>query len=286
MMAPRLAVLAGLLFFMPVSALACELAPGERPEALRAYIEVAQTCLETPPAGAAFDHESETYLFERVNAARIEAGLSPLAWREEMRAPARFHSLDQAWNGTFGHAGSAGRSPAERLSALDRSLIRSSASENVAMASGDHDPETVVDMLQNGLFASDGHRANMLDPQATHMAAGVVRVGDLVVVTQVFARLEGRFAEPLPARVTPQTLAAAGFELSGMWEPAGTWLARPEDEASSPVPAASIDASGAFLLKVRGEQRMERGYRFIYLPGPDIELVAGPDREPGLRRLP
>lgn len=282
----RMAALFGPILFTPVSAMACELAPGERPEALSAYVTLAETCLEDPPTGAVYDDEGETYLFERVNAVRAQAGLAPLAWREEMRAPARFHSLDQAWNGTFGHAGSAGRSPSDRLSALDRSLIRSSASENVAMASGVYDPDTVVDMLQNGLFASDGHRANMLDPDATHMAAGVVRLGDTIVVTQVFARLEGRFHEPLAAHITPQALAEASFALSGGWQATGTWLAPPGEEAAAPVPADSVEGPGAFFLRVRGEQRMERGYRFIYLPGPDIELSGETAPEPALRRLP
>lgn len=269
----------------PPLAAACEMSPSARPESVSAYYELAELCIAVPPTQVSFDAQGEAFMLERVNAVRIDAGLPPLAWRDELRLPARFHSLDQAWNGTFGHDGAAGRTVSQRISALDRSLIRSTASENVAMVSGPFDPAIVVDMLQNGLFNSDGHRANMLNPDVTHMAVGLVRIRDRIVATQVFVRREGSFATPVPARVSGQILSGLDFDLTG-WQSAGTWLAEPGNDEAPPIPSGDVQGPGDFLLRVRGELRLENGYRFIYLPGPDIELVADDARLPTLRRSP
>lgn len=118
---------------------ACQLAPAERPDEPAAYVALARACLAAPPAPARFDSAAEAEFLERVNGERVARGLDRLELRRGLVAPARFHSLDQIWNGIHGHAGAAGRRPAERIAALDRRLVSTASRENVAYARGDHD---------------------------------------------------------------------------------------------------------------------------------------------------
>ena len=203
------------------SAFACDMQAMARPDSLSAFAANGQNCLTTPPDGATFDSDMETKFLAALNQEREIRGLEPLTLREEMRPAARFHSLDMSVNRFFSHNSLSGRDHSDRLAAFDRTLLSNGSSENLAQfgpavcynqddievsCEGVPDLEEpsadiIVKDLHDKLMASEGHRLNMLDPDATHAAIGVVRAGTGVYVAQVFADVVGELPDPLPVQV-------------------------------------------------------------------------------------
>ncbi|MEM9739807.1 MAG: CAP domain-containing protein [Pseudomonadota bacterium] len=263
-----LSLLAFSATMMAPAASACDLYPTTRPETVSGYWTLADTCLNTPPAPARFDAVAEAEFAAEINGARALEGLHPLEIRTELVPAARFHSLDQIWNGTFGHDGAAGRTQGDRISALDRTLIRSFSAENVARASGDYDPAIVPNLLHNSLMESPGHLKNIMAEKATHMAIGVARVRDGWVVTQLFVGLEGAFTDPVP-------LQAGGVD-SGQLEAHLTgWTlhaVRDGPRRAIDSPPCSVDCPDRLVstIEVEGRRPAEsgRGYHVITLSGP------------------
>ncbi len=263
---------------LPGLAQACELAPDARPQTVAAYDALVRECLRSPPAPAHFDARAEAEFLRRVNDDRTARGLPALTLRAELLAPARFHSLDQAWNGLYGHDGAGGRSAADRIAALDRRLIVQASRENVAYASGDYDRDDVPELLHNGLMESPGHKANTLSADITHVAIGVARIHDAFVVTLVFVGKAGAFRDDIPLRADWAALDCADMHLED-------WLARrialtTADGRLLEGPGAAHHEGEARVL-VRGETPPVAGaYRYIYLNGPLIELTRqGPDTQ-------
>lgn len=264
------------------AALACNMAPAERPSTVSGYMALASSCLGNLPSPARVDPSAEEEFAANINAAREAAGLAPLAARTELLPAARFHSLDQIWNGTFGHDGAAGRVPGERIAALDRSLLRSFSAENVAQASGDYNPDFVPGILHKGLMNSPGHRKNILSPHATHMAIGVVRLRDAWVVTQVFVALEGQLESPAPTamdRVGQLDIRATLLD----WTLHGLDSA-PVEETATFLNCPS-DCPGTHVAQLRAEGRRPlengRGYRSIFLDGPSFDAHPRPQKSTG-----
>lgn len=98
------------------------------------------------------------------NQYRIQAGLSPLRWNPVLSVAALAHSQDMASNDFFGHMGSNGSSPLDRIRAAGYAY--DSAGENVA--AGYATPEGVV----QAWMQSSSHRANILNPDFTEMGVG------------------------------------------------------------------------------------------------------------------
>lgn len=254
-------------------AAACDLAPTTRPETATGYWELTLECLRAPPAGVRFAADAEAEFARAINDARLSEGLRPLDIRSELVAAARFHSLDQIWNGTFGHDGAAGRSPFDRIAALDRTLIRGSARENVARAGGDFNFDAVPVMLHNGLMDSAGHRANILSDEVTHMAIGVARLSDRIVVTQLFVSVDGSLAKPAPLSMTPDDI----YALSVMMERFAFARFRLRDAQGDIIdlPADDMLIPGRYGLSAVGRRpRDGGGFIETYLAGPEIDLVA------------
>jgi len=268
-----LTAIASLLALLDTAAArSCDLAPAARPDDLARYHQLAETCLLFPPEETRFAPDLESALVERINADRAAAGLAPLAVRPELAAPARFHSLDMAWTGTFGHDGTGGSTPFERIAALDRSLVSSSARENVSRIGGDIAPGERVGWIHDGLMQSEGHRANILAEEATHVAVGVVASGDRFYTTQLFVTEVASLPAALPvALVDPGRLAP--LDLPGWTFDAWT-LAYP-DGAAAPVSAGTDLPSGEARLMVsarRPDPDDPMRYFTIAYPGPAVVI--------------
>ncbi len=264
------------------AALACDMAPAERPSSVSGYVALASSCLADLPSPARVDLSAEEAFAAKINAAREAAGLAPLTVRTQLLPAARFHSLDQIWNGTFGHDGAAGRVPGERIAALDRTLLRSFSAENVAQASGDYNPDDVPHMLHNGLMNSPGHRKNILSPHATHMAIGVVRLRDAWVVTQVFVALEGQLDSPAPSAMDRAAQLDIGATLLD-WTLHGLDSAPVEETATFSNCQAHCPETHVAQLRAQGRRPLDngRGYRSIFLGGPSFDAQPAPPRSPG-----
>jgi len=133
-------------------------------------------------------------LFRNINRARGERGLPLLERHEGLSEVALAHSRDMVAGGFVGHRSSSSGDAPERVRAAGyrSGLIL----ENVGRGYGAAE-------IHRGLMSSPGHRANVLNPDVTHVGIGVVgsREGgrDVFFVTQVFVRMNRRI-DPESAR--------------------------------------------------------------------------------------
>ena len=129
------------------------------------------------------DGAAERLIVTLVNEERQRIGLAALELEPALTEIARRHSRDMAANGFVGHVGSDGGTLRQRLAAEDYRYLRSA--ENVSRSPS-------ITEAHAGLMRSPGHRANILDPDVTHLGVGVVSVNASpdrreLHVTQLFA---------------------------------------------------------------------------------------------------
>ncbi|MCC6312624.1 MAG: CvpA family protein [Thermomicrobiales bacterium] len=129
--------------------------------------------------GLAVDPDAERALFDLVNAERARAGLRSVAVDDELTSVARAHSEEMFRLGYFDHRSPISGDPADRLTAAGISYFISG--ENLALA-----PSAAK--AHDGLMASPGHRANILNPSYTRLGIGIVRSDRLgLMISQEFA---------------------------------------------------------------------------------------------------
>jgi uncharacterized protein YkwD len=117
--------------------------------------------LETQP-----DQTAEDGMLQRINAARVAAGLSRLRVDEALQTAARAHSLDMYQRHYFSHQTPDGKTPFDRLQAVNAHYL--TAGENIAFAP---DPN----QAWNSLMQSPDHRANILNPDFQCVGIGAYR---------------------------------------------------------------------------------------------------------------
>ena len=105
------------------------------------------------------------------NAERAKNGLSALQIDRPLMAAAREKSQDMKDKNYFSHTSPTFGSPFDRLKALG--IAYKSAGENIAK--GQKSPEEVVQAWMN----SEGHRANILNKDFTHIGVGYVQDGNI-----------------------------------------------------------------------------------------------------------
>ena len=128
----------------------------------------------------------EWYTLTLVNAARGPAdATSQLEWHTAAAAVALGHSWDQLKRGYFAHVSPEGESVRARLKR--KGIPWTAIGENLAMMSGSCVPSPAnMRRSHNGLMASEGHRANILNPAFKYLGVGIAADGDTYVLTQVF----------------------------------------------------------------------------------------------------
>ena len=144
------------------TALACDLGISTQAHKAAEYVDGVRLCLKYKPSDYSYDEMLERDNMARVNQERAKRGLRGLLLREELRDVARWHSLDMAANQFFAHIGADGRSHADRIALLDRTLLADKSGENLAMMRGYLEHRNVNLSLQEGLMGSTGHRDNLL----------------------------------------------------------------------------------------------------------------------------
>jgi len=107
----------------------------------------------------------EQEMLRLVNIERAAHGVTAVQWSTTLATAAREHSVDMATNNFLGHIGSDGRGILWR--AMDAGWD-GMVSEN---ASSFDTPARVM----NGIMASPGHRATLLDARWTHLGVGFAR---------------------------------------------------------------------------------------------------------------
>ena len=118
-------------------------------------------------------------IFDRVNIARLEAGLDPVKWSAGLADVAEAYASELYTEGIFGHVSPTTGDVADRVEAAGIPFVL--VGENLALAPT---PATVHD----GLMGSEGHRANILEPGFTKVGVGAVRGPLGLMVVEVFTR--------------------------------------------------------------------------------------------------
>ena len=152
--------------------------------------------------------ELERLVLELINETRANAGLSPLVLEVNLNQSADDHSQWMSETRTFSHTGEGGSQPHERMRDAGTDLSGSwGTAENIAahpyVSPGD-DLATQAQIIHDGFMNSATHRANILNPDFTHIGIGIYYgpmtfpgAGDqpALLVTQNFAFSGGDLQE-------------------------------------------------------------------------------------------
>ena len=165
---------------------------------------VAMTLVGAPAQADGSDHgevaELEATMVDLVNAERRERGLDELEVVVQQVRKAREHNPRMREAGHLFHA------------QLSEEIFPSDAwdriGENVAYAS-------TVQRTHDALMDSDGHRANILHEDYTHIGIGILVDGDRLWTTQRFVALRPGKELPLFADVDPSSTFAD--EIEALW---------------------------------------------------------------------
>lgn len=105
-------------------------------------------------------------MFDLMNQDRAAAGLPPLQIDMRLVRAARIKSQDMQDRGYFAHSSPNGTTPWDLMKA--QGVTYRAAGENIAMGF------TNSDAAEQGFMNSPGHRANILNPNFTHIGIGIV----------------------------------------------------------------------------------------------------------------
>lgn len=114
------------------------------------------------------DEKAEVEMFKMVNEERKKRGIKELVWRSDVVPVARNHASDMWKRNYFGHISPDGKDAGDRLN--DANVSYQMAGENLALA-------PTLQTAHTGLMNSEGHRANILDPDFRRVGIGVIANG-------------------------------------------------------------------------------------------------------------
>jgi uncharacterized protein YkwD len=131
--------------------------------------------------------EIEQGIYRLTNEVRRKNRLSSLDKDEALAAAARAHSDDMLRRNFFGHVNPDGQSMKERLPPVAAATV-SRAGENIWSGSGQDytDSKRLVQIIVDSWMSSPAHRANLLNPEYTHLGVGVSLLGKEIRATQLF----------------------------------------------------------------------------------------------------
>jgi uncharacterized protein YkwD len=133
--------------------------------------------------------EVERRIYQLTNEARRKSHLSPLDKDDTLVATARTHSNDMLTRDFFNHVNPDGKAPQDRIvPAYSRTLARTG--ENIWGGHGyDYsDSKLLARVIVDSWMTSPGHRANLLNPNYTHLGVGVSVLGKEIRATQNFVQ--------------------------------------------------------------------------------------------------
>ena len=140
----------------------------------------------------------EQHVAASINAERAAAGLAELKIEVHLNASAQGHSDWMSATGTFSHTGEDGSTATDRIGDAGFPLTGSwQTAENLAYVSiADGLGADELDTMHEGLMDSEGHRANILDPNAAYVGVGL-SVGEISVagIEQPVVYLTEHFAD-------------------------------------------------------------------------------------------
>ncbi len=132
---------------------------------------------ETDPSSLEVDDEAARLVFELLNETRAEEGVPPLAWSEGLAAVALGHAEEMYVAGYVSHLSPVTGRVEDRVAAAGIRLA--TLGENLALAAS-------ARAVHDGLAASPGHRANMVNPAFDRAGIAAVRGPLGLMVVEVF----------------------------------------------------------------------------------------------------
>lgn len=141
----------------------------------------------TPPAGVKYLEKVEDMVIELTNRTRRAHGLAPLSKDDELTGVARAYSDDMLVRRFFDHTDPDGVTFDERIS--DQYPQRFwYVGENLWYAAGYNPAQTrqLAQEIVADWMNSPGHRANLLDPDFTHLGVGISFRNHTIRATQEF----------------------------------------------------------------------------------------------------
>jgi len=141
----------------------------------------------SPPHGVKYLAKVEELVFELTNQARLAKGLAPLNKDAELTNVARAYSNDMLVRRFFEHTTPDGVAFHDRISDNYQHWVRFTG-ENIwsAWGYGSGNPQKLAKEIVDDWLSSPGHRANLLDPDFTHLGVGVSARNSTIRATQEF----------------------------------------------------------------------------------------------------
>ncbi len=144
---------------------------------------------KNPRGVVRFQHlkDVERRIYQLTNEERRKRHLPPLDRDNALVETARAHSDDMLKRDYFSHVNPDGKTPQQRIApAFSRTMAR--AGENIWGGHGyDYsDNKLMARVIMDSWMSSPGHRANLLNPDYTHLGVGVSVLGKEVRATQNF----------------------------------------------------------------------------------------------------
>lgn len=131
-----------------------------------------------PAAELDVDDASARLIFDRVNDARIEAGLAPLQWSDALSSVGLAHANEMYTTGYFSHESPRTGTVGDRVTAAGISFVI--VGENLALAAD-------AVQVHDGLMNSPTHRENILRSEFRRLGVGVIDGPTGLMVVQVFS---------------------------------------------------------------------------------------------------
>ncbi|MBK8407236.1 MAG: CAP domain-containing protein [Sandaracinaceae bacterium] len=132
----------------------------------------------------------EGAILDAINMLRAAESLGPLVSHAGLMQAARGHSAEMAQAQALAHVSPTTGSPADRASAAGVRALR--VTQNISRR-----PSAMA--AHEAILASEAHRAQLLDPNATHIGVGLAQGTDGIYLTELMARLVPEPALPPPS---------------------------------------------------------------------------------------
>lgn len=201
-------------------------------------------------------------LLERALAERKQARLGTLAERDELARVAMQHAQDMARRSYAADVTPEGLSLFDQVRKADRRSLYSEFGSNIAIV----DAGAEAGLLHKALMADGANASNVLRPGFDQIGIGAAEKDSRLYVVQIFARLDGELAEPLPETANAARLLKADYAFPNM----------------SAVSWSINDGQGATLMrgsgnKLRSGGQAVEGYLNLDVAiGQDVYSLRGP----------
>ncbi|NBC21153.1 MAG: hypothetical protein GVY06_08965 [Alphaproteobacteria bacterium] len=197
----------------PVPASACELDDGYAGD-LAGFVAEANACLDQrAESGLEAKAEDVHRLTQRM---REKNALAPQIRHVSLDAAAQMHALDMAARGYAAHEDLEGRGHEDRIRAMGRQLVFGASGANITVIEADGSAPDIY----NALIADETSRNNLFRDAFTHTGFGLAQGNGRLYAVQVFSRVDGELAAPLPVDLPAMTpipveFADPAFRLEG-----------------------------------------------------------------------